>query len=93
MEPHRAAAGEHLLDAAAGGRVRAFAAAAAHTTAWGPPPEVTGLYERLTDAEHARGLAGARGAMRRLRRQRLVVRAESAAIKLLDRWWARRGAR
>jgi hypothetical protein len=40
----------------------------------------------LTDAERARGLRGARGAIRRLRHQRLVVRAQSAAIKLLDRW-------
>jgi glycosyltransferase involved in cell wall biosynthesis len=79
--------------AGAGAPARARSAAAAPTVDWGPPPEVTRLYERLTDAESVRALRGARGAMRRLRRRRLVVRAESVAIKLLDRWRARRGTR
>jgi hypothetical protein len=61
--------------------------------AWGPPAEITRRYEELTDLERARRLSAARAAARRLRRSPLVVRAESAAIKLLDRWWARRGAR
>jgi glycosyltransferase involved in cell wall biosynthesis len=82
-------------DAAAGtgATARAHSAAAARTVAWGPPAEITRRYEELTDWERARGLSAARSAARRLRRLPLVVRAESAAIRLLDRWWARRGAR
>jgi hypothetical protein len=77
----------------AGAPARAHSAAAAHTATWRPPAEVTRLYERLTDAERAQGFAATRGALRRLRRQRLLVRGESFAMRLLDRWWARRGGR
>jgi glycosyltransferase involved in cell wall biosynthesis len=79
--------------AGAGAAVRARSAARAQDVVWGPPAAVTRAYERLTKGEGARGLRGVRRAMRRLRRQRLVVRAESAAIKLLDRWLARPGTR
>jgi glycosyltransferase involved in cell wall biosynthesis len=72
--------------AGAGAPARARSAAAARTVAWGPPAEITRRYEQLTDVERARGLSAARGALRRLRRLAPIVRTESAALKLLDRW-------
>jgi glycosyltransferase involved in cell wall biosynthesis len=76
-------------DTAAGGgaAARAQSAARARTASWEEPADVARRRDRLADAERARGTRVWARTLRRLRRHRLVGRAETAAIGLLDRWW------